>query len=106
MAISIELEPETRERVAVEHQNPGCRVSVMLTITSISTSAGYDVTHLTDADLLANTRSLVGRSNQLLSALLLHLGEVEARGLHRVRALWLALVAQGMVALGVEQPGS
>ncbi|HVJ19386.1 MAG TPA: hypothetical protein VM686_28400, partial [Polyangiaceae bacterium] len=38
---------------------------------------------LSDADLLAATRSVVGRSNQLLAALLVHLGEVEARGLHR-----------------------
>lgn len=41
---------------------------------------------LTDAKLLSATRSLVGRSNQLLGALLAHLGEVEARGIHRTRA--------------------
>jgi hypothetical protein len=41
---------------------------------------------LSDAELLAATRSLAGRSNQLLAALLAHLGEVEARGIHRIRA--------------------
>ena len=42
--------------------------------------------HLSDAELLAGTRHLVGRSNQLLAELLVHLGEVEARGIHRTRA--------------------
>jgi hypothetical protein len=42
--------------------------------------------HLSDAELLAGTRHLVGRSNQLLAELLAHLGEVEARGIHRTRA--------------------
>jgi hypothetical protein len=42
--------------------------------------------HLSDDDLLASTRRLVGRSNQLFALLLAHLAEVEARGLHRVRA--------------------
>jgi 5-methylcytosine-specific restriction endonuclease McrA len=41
---------------------------------------------LTDTELLVATRRLVGRSNQLLAALLAHLGEVEARGVHRTRA--------------------
>jgi hypothetical protein len=44
------------------------------------------VSTLSDAELLANTRGLIGRSNQVLAALLAHLGEVEARGLHRTRA--------------------
>jgi hypothetical protein len=44
-----------------------------------------DLAHLTDDELLANTRRLVGKANQLLAALLLHLAEVEARGLHRKR---------------------
>jgi hypothetical protein len=43
-------------------------------------------TELSDAELLAATRGLVGRSNQLLASLLAHLGEVEARGIHRTRA--------------------
>src|SRR6188768_2802025 len=42
--------------------------------------------HLSDSELLANTRGLVGKSNQLFAALLAHLAEVEARGLHRTRA--------------------
>jgi 5-methylcytosine-specific restriction endonuclease McrA len=40
---------------------------------------------LSDDELLANTRRIVGRSNQLLALLLLHLAEVEARGIHRKR---------------------
>jgi 5-methylcytosine-specific restriction endonuclease McrA len=46
----------------------------------------HSVERLTDAELLAGTRRLVGRSNQLLAELLAHLGEVEARGIHRSRA--------------------
>src|SRR6476620_1305253 len=42
--------------------------------------------HLSDRELLANTRSLVGKSNQVFAALLAHLAEVDARGLHRTRA--------------------
>ncbi|HET9930049.1 MAG TPA: HNH endonuclease signature motif containing protein [Polyangiaceae bacterium] len=41
---------------------------------------------LSDEELLVATRRLVGRSNQLLALLLGHLAEVEARGLHRIRA--------------------
>jgi hypothetical protein len=44
------------------------------------------ISSLSDSELLANTRTLIGRSNQVLAALLAHLGEVEARGLHRTRA--------------------
>ena len=44
------------------------------------------VEQLSDGDLLASTRGLVGKSNQLLAALLAHLAEVETRGLHRSRA--------------------
>ena len=49
-------------------------------------SCGSSVEELSDAELLAGTRRLVGRSNQLLAELLVHLGEVEARGIHRTRA--------------------
>jgi hypothetical protein len=41
---------------------------------------------VSNAELLANTRGLVGKSNQVFAALLAHLAEVEARGLHRTRA--------------------
>lgn len=44
------------------------------------------VEELSDAELLTQTRNLVGRSNRLLAELLAHLGEVEARGIHRTRA--------------------
>ncbi len=42
--------------------------------------------HLSNSELLDNTRGLVGKSNQVFAALLAHLAEVEARGLHRTRA--------------------
>jgi hypothetical protein len=45
-----------------------------------------NLVHLSDDELLANTRRLVGRSNQLLAALLVHLAEVEVRGVHRTRS--------------------
>jgi hypothetical protein len=41
---------------------------------------------VSDDDLLRSVCRLVGQSNRVLSALLAHLAEVEARGLHRVRA--------------------
>src|SRR6187399_2483723 len=41
--------------------------------------------HVSDDELLANTRRLVGKSNQVLAALLVHLAEVEVRGAHRTR---------------------
>jgi hypothetical protein len=44
------------------------------------------LSELSDGDLLAGTRRLVGASNQLLASLLAHLAEVEARGIHRTRA--------------------
>src|SRR5687767_491609 len=45
----------------------------------------HRLAHVDDQELLRNTRRLVGKSNQLFAALLLHLAEVEARGLHRKR---------------------
>jgi hypothetical protein len=42
--------------------------------------------HLSDRELLDKTRELVGRSNHVFAALLAHLAEVDARGLHRTRA--------------------
>jgi hypothetical protein len=48
--------------------------------------AELGIATLPDAELLANTRALIGRSNQVLAALLVHLGEVDARGLYRQRA--------------------
>ena len=44
------------------------------------------LSHLSDSELLESTRRLVGRSNQLFAALLVHLAEVETRGLHRTRS--------------------
>ena len=48
--------------------------------------SGSSLSHLSDPELLAATRGLVGRTNQVLAALLAHLAEVEARGSHRSRA--------------------
>ena len=53
---------------------------------SVDAQATYRFDQISDADLLASTRRLVGRSNQLLANLLAHLAEVEARGIHRLRA--------------------
>jgi len=44
-----------------------------------------DFAQLSDEQLLANTRRIAGSANQLLAALLAHLAEVEARGIHRTR---------------------
>ena len=49
-------------------------------------SIPYSLEHLSDDELHLGTRRLIGRSNQLLAALLAHLAEVEARGIHRERA--------------------
>jgi hypothetical protein len=46
----------------------------------------YSLEHVSDDNLHIGTRRLIGRSNQLLAALLAHLAEVEARGIHRERA--------------------
>jgi hypothetical protein len=46
----------------------------------------YELTHVSNDDLHASTRRIVARSNQLLAALLAHLAEVDARGIHRDRA--------------------
>ncbi len=53
---------------------------------SVSDEANYRLDQVFDADLLTGTRRLVGRSNQVLADLLAHLAEVEARGIHRLRA--------------------
>jgi hypothetical protein len=49
-----------------------------------SSALGFD--GLSNDELLVSTQRLVGAGNQLLAALLAHLGEVEARGIHRERA--------------------
>src|SRR3954467_6449471 len=55
-------------------------------VTKLVPGGNGSLAHLSDGELLANTRSLVGKSNQVFAALLVHLAEVEARGLHRTRA--------------------
>jgi 5-methylcytosine-specific restriction endonuclease McrA len=49
-------------------------------------SRRYNLSQLSDADVLAGTRRLVGASNQLFADLLAHLAEVETRGIHRTKA--------------------
>ena len=64
------------------------RASPLANLDSVSRlipGGAASLAQLTDEELLASTRRLVGRSNQLLAALLLHLAEVEARGVHRTR---------------------
>jgi len=56
------------------------------TVTQLTPGASQSLAHLSDSELLASTRHLVGRSNQIFAALLLHLAEVQARGIHRARA--------------------
>jgi hypothetical protein len=55
-------------------------------VTQLVPGGSSSLAHLSDSELLSNTRSLVDKSNQVLAALLAHLAEVEARGLHRTRA--------------------
>ena len=47
---------------------------------------GQSLARLSDAELLANTRRLAATSNKLFAALLIHLAEVETRGIHRTRS--------------------
>lgn len=70
-----------------------CKVCVMQSVAKVSDTmlklvAGgeHDLAHLSDAELLVNTRRLVGASNKLFAALLLHLAEIETRGIHRQRS--------------------
>src|SRR6188768_180352 len=60
--------------------------SVRDAVTKLVPGGDGGLAHLSDSELLTNTRGLVGKSNQLFAALLAHLAEVEARGLHRTRA--------------------
>src|SRR6188508_1953300 len=59
------------------------QVAVGDTVTRLVPGASLEFAHVSNAELLEGTRQLVGRSNQVLAALLAHLGEVEARGVFR-----------------------
>jgi len=52
----------------------------------VYTARMNSLAQLTDASLHSETKRLVGSSNALTAQLLAHLGEVEARGIHRERA--------------------
>jgi hypothetical protein len=56
------------------------------TIVALAPNGDSSLAHLSNRELLASTRGLVGATNRVLSALLVHLAEVDARGLHRTRA--------------------
>jgi hypothetical protein len=78
-----------RDGATQERRKRGITMRVMQTNTHVEGSvprARAWLEHLSDTELLDGTRRLVGRSNQLLAELLVHLGEVEARGIHRTRA--------------------
>jgi len=62
------------------------QTNVSESIAKLVPGGGTSLAHLSDNELHANTRCLVGANNRLLAALLLHLAEVEARGIHRTRA--------------------
>ena len=72
---------KTRATGAEEARKVGVYVGVMKNQEGVQGC----ISELSDADLLSNTRALIGRSNQVFAALLVHLGEVEARGLRRTR---------------------
>ena len=75
-----------QSRTTGRHEGKNFRVYRAAMNTTTSALTRYSLDHVSDDDLHANTRRLVGRSNQLLAALLAHLAEVEARGIHRERA--------------------
>ncbi len=56
------------------------------TLTKLVHGASTGLSHLSDSELLATTRGLVGASNHVFAALLVHLAEVETRGLYRLRS--------------------
>jgi hypothetical protein len=64
----------------------GDAVAYRDSIAKLVPGGARSLAQLSDDELLANTRRLVGRSNQLLAALLVHLAEVEVRGVHRTRS--------------------
>jgi hypothetical protein len=49
-------------------------------------ASSYCLDHVSNSDLHQSIRRLVGRSNQVFAALLAHLAEVDARGIHRQRS--------------------
>ena len=59
---------------------------VQETIVRLVPGGEISLSHLPDDELLSSTRRLVGASNTLFAQLLLHLAEVEVRGIHRTRA--------------------
>src|SRR6187455_1054954 len=59
---------------------------VQETIVRLVPGGEHSLSHLADDELLRSTRRLVGASNKPFAQLLLHLAEVETRGIHRTRA--------------------
>jgi hypothetical protein len=76
---------EHHENMAISANNDACMQTDELA-TATATATAYNLDHVSNSELHLSTRRLVGRSNQVFAALLAHLGEIEARGLHRERA--------------------
>ena len=55
-------------------------------VTKLVPGASNSLADVSNEELLRRTRQLVGKSNQVFAALLEHLAEVEARGVHRTRS--------------------
>jgi hypothetical protein len=81
--------PIIRDVVNPGLRKHGCIVGCMnanLNIAIAMPSLDFSLAHVSDDEVLARTRRLVGRSNRLTAELLAHLAEVETRGIHRTRA--------------------
>src|SRR6187455_1135751 len=59
---------------------------VQETIARLVPGGGQRLSQRSEDELLTSTRRLVGASNKLVAELLVHLAEVETRGIHRTRA--------------------
>jgi hypothetical protein len=70
----------------MQTSNPPAVVATAGSVTPLVPGASNSLAHVSNEELLRRTRQLVGKSNQVFAALLEHLAEVEARGLHRTRS--------------------
>src|SRR5688572_18609699 len=70
----------------MQSSSPSVVVANTDSVTPLMPGASTSLAHVSNEELLTRTRQLVGKSNQVFAALLEHLAEVEARGLHRTRS--------------------
>src|SRR5687768_15517673 len=85
-AFAVPITPDVVNQAPRKH---GCTIARMDANSNIALampSLELSLADVSDHEVLARTRRLVGRSNLLLAELLAHLAEVEARGIHRTRA--------------------